>query len=234
MKQHLKRISSPKTWVINRKENTFIVRPKPGPHSFKFGLPLGVILRDEIKIASTMSEVKKILNSKEILIDGKRRKDHRLIVGLFDVLTIPVLKKSYRVILSSKGKILVKEIDQKEISIKVCKIVGKKLISKGKIQYNLHDGRNIIGDEQAKVGDSFVVDLPNFKISSVLSLKPGMKVFLTSGRHAGGLGTLKEIKGKEALYTSQDKDVETAKDYLFVVGDKESLITTSAESKIES
>ena len=105
MKNHLKRIASPRTWLINRKQNKFTVRPKPGAHSLEQGLALGIVVRDLLKLASTMMEVKKLLNDQEILVDGKRRKDYRFITGLFDVITIPVLKKSFRVLLDAKGHV---------------------------------------------------------------------------------------------------------------------------------
>ena len=102
---HLKRIAAPRTWLVQRKENTFIIRPKPGAHSLEYGLSLGVILRDVLKVGKTLAEVKKILNNKEILVDGKRRKDYRFIVGLFDVISIPALKQYHRVSLDNKGRI---------------------------------------------------------------------------------------------------------------------------------
>ena len=51
MKNHLKRIAAPKSWLINRKSSTFIVRPNPGAHALDKGLPLGVIIRDNLKLA---------------------------------------------------------------------------------------------------------------------------------------------------------------------------------------
>ena len=115
MKNHLKRIASPRTWAIDRKNNKFITRPRPGAHSFENGLALGVIIRDHLKLASTMSEVKKTLNNNEVLVDGKRRKDHRYLIGLFDVLKIA--KKSYRIIFDRKGRIIVTEISEKDKNI---------------------------------------------------------------------------------------------------------------------
>ncbi|MBT4935776.1 30S ribosomal protein S4e [Candidatus Woesearchaeota archaeon] len=218
MKNHLKRIASPRTWLINRKSNTFITRPKPGAHSFEHGISLGVILRDMLHVASTMSEAKKILNSKNVLVDGSRVKDHRRIVGLFDVISLPDIEKQYRIVLDIKGRLELIEIDAKESTHKICKIVGKTILKKGKIQFNLHDGKNIISDKDARVGDSFVVTLPTKEVESVLSLNPGATIFLIQGKHSGDVGVLKEFKDNNALYTKDNVDVETAKGYLFVVG----------------
>src|SRR3989344_2990930 len=99
MKNHLKRIASPKTWLLDRKERTFVVRPNPGTHPLRLGVSLGAVLRDMINAASTMREIRKILNAQDVLVDGVKRKDHRFMVGLFDVVSIPSLKSHYRMVL---------------------------------------------------------------------------------------------------------------------------------------
>jgi small subunit ribosomal protein S4e len=225
MKNHLKRIASPSTWQIDRKSRVFTVRPKPGAHPLDKGMAMGVILRDKLNLAKTMSEVKKLLNQNEILVDGKRKKDYRLIVGLFDVLSVKTTGKNYRVILDSKGRVAIKEIDGKESSLKVCKVVGKTTISKGKIQLNLHDGKNILSDADVKVGDSLLLSLPKLEVKKVLPLKNNTTVFLTDGKHAGLAGQLKEIKNNEAIFVVDGKDIETAKKYLFVVGEQKAEVT---------
>ncbi|MDP3698111.1 MAG: 30S ribosomal protein S4e [Nanoarchaeota archaeon] len=225
MKNHLKLIAAPKTWFVRRKTKVFTLRPSPGAHSLEYGMPLGLLLRDELKLASTMGEARKIVNSKEVLVDGVARNDHRFIVGLFDVLSVPKLKKQYRMLLDKKGRLHLTEIAAKESSVKLAKIVGKTALKGGKIQFNLHDGHNIISDVKAHVGDTFVVSLPSIKVTKTLHVKKGAAVFLIKGKHAGDVGVLKEIKGVEATYTMDGADVDTAKEYLFVVGDKDAEIS---------
>lgn len=225
MKNHLKLIAAPKTWFVRRKTKVFTLRPSPGAHSLEYGMPLGLLLRDELKLASTMGEARKIVNSKEVLVDGLARTDHRFMVGLFDVLSVPKLKKQYRMLLDKKGRLRLAEINAKESSIKLAKVVGKTALKGGKIQFNLHDGRNVMSDAKAQVGDTFVVSLPDVKVTKILPSKKGAKVFLIKGKHAGDVGVLKEVKGAEATYTLDGADVDTAKAYLFVVGDKESEIS---------
>ncbi|MBU0460165.1 MAG: 30S ribosomal protein S4e [Nanoarchaeota archaeon] len=231
MKQHLKRIAVPKTWAIDRKANKFIVRPKPGAHSFERGLALGVIIRDILGLATTMSEVKKLLNNNDVLVDGKRRKNHRHLVGLFDILAFPKVELYYRLELDQKGRLVLTEIEKTEASFKICQVTGKTVLTKNKVQYNLHDGKNILAEVKAKVGDSLVLGLPKLEVKEVLALKLGMSIFLTKGKHIGDVGTLKEIKGKEAKYTKQGKEIETSKAYLFVIGDKEPLINIGMNKK---
>ncbi len=225
MKNHLKLIAAPKTWFVPRKTKVFTLRPSPGAHSLGFGMSLGLLLRDELKLASTMGEARKIANSKEVLVDGVARTDHRFIVGLFDVLSVPKLKKQYRMLLDKKGRLRLAEISAKESSVKLAKVVGKTALKGGKIQFNLHDGRNIVSESKAQVGDTFLVHVPEVKVAKIFPAKQGAKVFLIKGKHAGDVGVLKEIKGAEATYTVDGADVDTAKEYLFVVGDKDAEIS---------
>lgn len=225
MKNHLKRIAAPKSWDIDRKEGKYILKPCAGGHALKNGLPLALLIRDILKLTSTLGETKKILRNQEVLVDGRRRKEPHFIVGLFDLLTFPQLKKNYRLLIDKKGRLILAEIPAAETGFKVCKIVGKKILPKGKIQFNLYDGKNIIGEQKAQVGDSLVLNLPNLKIKEVLPLKEGAAIFLTSGKHSGDLGQLKELKQREAVYISHDQEIYTAKDYLFVVGNKKPLFT---------
>ncbi len=218
MKSHLKRLAAPKTWILDRKANIFTVHPTSSGHPLQMSLPLGIIIRDVLRLTNTMKETQKLLNSTEVLVDHRRRKDYHLAVGLFDVLRIPALKKAYRVTLDRKGRVIVKEINGADQELKPCKVTGKSLLRAGKIQYHLHDGKNIITEKTAKVGDTLLMALPQFQIKEVLQFKPGMLVFFTSGKHSGDVGELKQVKGNTVTYTSKGNDIETAKAYAFVLG----------------
>jgi small subunit ribosomal protein S4e len=225
MKNHLKRIATPNTWIIDRKQAKFIIKTAPGSHPREMSLPLTIILRDILKLARTRSEVQRILQTSEVLIDGKRRRDHRFSVGLFDTISLPSLQKHFRISLDNKGRLIVLEIPATESSMKVSKIIGKSMLSKGKVQYNLHDGKNLLSKEKAKVGDSFLLELPKLAVKEIFPLKSGASVFLTGGKHSGIVGSLRELRGKEATFTHDNSDIETTKNYLFVVGDKNPKIT---------
>jgi len=224
MRNHLKKIAAPRTWMIDRKKNTFITKPRSGPHPINASLPLGVVLRDVLKYARAVSEVKKLLNNKQVLIDGKRRKDHHFPVGLFDILSFPDIKKKYRLLLDKKGRLNLKEIDFKESDIKPCKVVKKTILPKNKLQLNLFDGKNIHTDKKCNVGDTVVITLPDQKVKEVLELKKGALVFLTKGKHTGDCGPLQEIKNNQAIYQKDKENIETLKKYLFVLGDKKLVI----------
>lgn len=221
---HIKRLNTPKTWTINRKETKFSLRPKPGPHPMDLSLPLGIVLRDFLKYAQSVSEAKKILNNNQVLVDGKRRTDYRLPVGLFDVLSFPGIKKDYRMLLDRKGRLGLKEIDAKESNFKPCKITGKTVLPKNQLQLNLSDGRNILTDKKCNVGDTVIITLPDQKIKEIFELKKDAFVFLIKGKHAGDSGLLQEVKNKRAVYQKDKQDIETLKKYLFALGDKKPVI----------
>lgn len=231
MKNHLKRVTTPKTWSLPRRGAVFTTCPRPSGHPLDQGMPLGVLLRDVLQIALTMSEVKKLLNNKEVLVDGRRRKDHRFLVGLFDVLSLPLLGKHYRLVLDSNGHLALVTIKAEEAKLKLGKVVGKSVIKGGLTQYHLHDGRNVTSDQPSVVGDSLLLTIPEQKVQKVFPLKKGMTIILDSGKNAGVLGMLKELAGHESTYTTSQGDIETVSKYLFVVGEKEPVLTVSVQAK---
>ncbi|MBI2573219.1 30S ribosomal protein S4e [Candidatus Woesearchaeota archaeon] len=219
MKNHLKRIASPRAWVIARKHRTFTLRPHPGAHPQNMGLPLGVILRDMLKLATTMSEVTKLLHANEVLVDGRRRQDHRHLVGLFDVLTIPSLQKYYRMSVDEKGRLVLLSIPVAESTTKVCKVLGKSVVKGGSVMLRLHDGRTVPSSAKINIGDSVVISLPDQKITESIALGEGVHIFLAQGKHAGSQGTVRSLKETQAVYAdSENNEVRTSKQYLFVVG----------------
>jgi small subunit ribosomal protein S4e len=210
--------------MVKRAAGSFLIKPNPGAHAASKGFPLGYILRDLLHFTKTLDETKKLLNHNEVLVDGKRRKDLHFQAGLFDVVSIPKINGHYRLLLDQKGRIRLQEISAAESTIKICKVIGKTILPKKKVQYHLHDGKNLLTDTKAKVGDSLVLALPKLEIKEVLELKPGAIVFFTQGKHAGDLGKLKEIRNSEAVYLKGKEEISTAKEYLVVVGMEKTVI----------
>ncbi|MBI2547122.1 MAG: 30S ribosomal protein S4e [Candidatus Aenigmarchaeota archaeon] len=191
---HLKRLLTPTFWKASKKEKKWIVSPSPGPHPKLQSIPLAVILKHIINIAATTTEAKKIIRQGDVVVDGKRRKDYAYPVGLFDILSIPKLKKTYRVVPSKAGLELL-EISENEGKTKICKIKSKTILKKGKVQLNLHDGKNIlVGNGNYKTGDSLLVELPSLKIVEHLPMEKGSIGMISRGTGAGVLSTIKDMK----------------------------------------
>lgn len=217
-KGHLKRLYAPKSWQIKRKGIKFVSRPNPGPHSFRLSMPLNLIIRDLLKYAKSTKEVKRILQNKNIIIDGIRRKDHRLPVGFMDSIEFKETSNYFRVVLNKKGKIALIKIEKNEANLKLCKINGKSKV-KGKTQLNLHDGKNILLDKDLyKVGDSVLITVPKQEIKQHLKLEKGAFIYLIGGKRIGEVGIAEDIIENKIKYKKDSDVFETLKKYAFVIG----------------
>jgi len=237
-RKHLKRLAAPVNWQLPRKVKKFTVRPSAGPHSMDKSLPLLLVVRDILKYADNAREAKKIIKMGKILIDGRKRKEYKHPTGLMDVLSIPDTEENFLVLLDEKGRITLKKTDKNDV--KLCKINNKTVIKGGHIQLNLHDGRNHIvkladatkaEEDVYKTGDSVLISIPEQDIVGHVSFEEGKLAYITGGKHVGEFAKIVEIE-KRKLYpdiiTLENKDGEkfkTVRDYVFVVGDDEPVIT---------
>jgi len=221
VKRHLKSLNAPRSWDILRKENTFTTRPNPGAHSFKLGTSINHVLKKELKVTSITKESQNIINNKDCLVNGKPVKDVHTIVGLMDVISLPKLKKSFRMTLNNKGKLSFVEIDDKEAGLKLSKVVGKTKIKGGKTQINTLDGRNIlVKDDNYNTSDTIVIELPSQKIKKHVAFGEGATVMLTGGKHSGSIGKIEKVDNNTIFFKSNqdDKTYETLKKFVFVLG----------------
>jgi len=218
MKNHIKRPAMPKSWPVKRRGIVFSTRPNPGPHGFKLGLPLQLVLRDILGLAKNAKEVRKILHDTEILVDGIRRRDSRFPVGIMDIIEIKKSNKYFRIVLD-KDKISLIPIDKNEATLKPCKVIGKTKV-RGQTQLNLYDGKNIlVKEDDYKPGDTVVTQLPQQKIKENIRLEKGCCIYLIGGKHSGDIGNVEDIVSNKITYKREKGEViETLKKYVFVVG----------------
>ena len=143
-------------------------------------------------------------------------------VGLMDVLSIPKLDADYRVLLTPRGKLTLVKIEKDEASWKLCRIEDKTVVKGGKIQLNLHDGRNILLDKNDyKTGDVLKVSFDGQKIVEAFPLQAGAAALVSSGNHAGQVETVEEyevIKGPSENIVKFKSGTETVKSNVFVIG----------------
>ncbi|MCK4319510.1 30S ribosomal protein S4e [Candidatus Micrarchaeota archaeon] len=221
-KRHRKRIASPKIIPIHdKKASVWLSTTTPGPHPSERSMPLVVLIRDVLGFARTSKEAKMILNKNLVLIDGKVRKDLRFPVGFMDIISFPVIQKTYQLTIE-RGKLIPKETSAKE---KILKVVNKYTLKKGKIAVGLHDGRNLIADNNLRIGDSVKLTVPDGKLSAVLKLEKDATCLVTHGKYAGTVVKLEEIverkggRSQEALVSKGEERFTTLASYLFVLGD---------------
>lgn len=212
--EYLKRYAAPKSWLINRKEYKLISKPNPGPHPLARGISLGFILK-QLGFGQTASEVRKIANTKQVLVDGRRVKDVRYPIGLFDTIELPEVKQSFQITIDLKGRLTVKPTEK--ANQKACKIIGKTMIRGGKLQVNLIDGRNILTTEKVNVGDTLVIEFPSQKIVKHLKLDKGASILLTSGRFVGNIAKVDKVEADKVHFSIKDIKSETKKQHTYVI-----------------
>ena len=220
----LKRQMAPLFWGIARKEKRFVVTVKPGPHKKNYSIPTAVLLRDKMKIVSTLREAKSVIYAGKVTIDGVKRKSLHHGIGLMDVVELDGISDSYRLV-PKDGTILTPiKINTDEKNKKIVKVTGKTSIKGGKTQIKFHDGRTLISDELVDVNDSCVLQIPEQKILEVIKLEKNTKILITRGINAGKTGEIKEIKEgtfvltKRIVTTIDDKLIEIPIRLVIAVG----------------
>ena len=219
-KLHLKRLNAPITWNIKKKENAFIMRPNASGHKMINAMPLSVLFKDILNLAKTTKEVKDIVNNKEIIVDGKRRKNVAYAVGLMDVVECVDINKVFRLLINKKGKLIAQEIDSKEKDLKPLKIINKTVVKKGKMQLNCSDGRNIFVEKNDyKTNDVIVVNIKENKITDHLKCVKGNYVYIIGGKYVGKQGVVETVDSESVAFKTKNGEfIETAKRYMFIIG----------------
>jgi len=230
MSKHMKRFNVPRTLKLHRKEKIWTVKPSSGPHPIKKSIPLGIIIRDYLNLADTIKETKRILSNNEVIIDGEIKKEYKYPVGLMDVVSIPKLKKYFRVIFDQKGKLTLIPISAKDAQWKLCRVENKKSIKGNKTQINLHDGRNkIVKKDEYKTGDVLKIKFEKQKIVNTFEFKKGNIAMVTGGSHIGEIADIqdlqKNLSSKPNLARMKGKtDFLTLQKYVFPIGKKSPVI----------
>ena len=227
MTAHLKRLKAPRTWRIERKVAKWTVKPSPGPHPIERSIPLLLVVRDFLKLADTGKEARKIIAAREILVDGKARRDYKFPCGLMDVISIPKINEHYRILFDRRGVLQLVKIDEERAKWKLCRIENKTMVRGGKIQLNLHDGRNIVVEENSyKTGDVVRISVPEQEILEVIPMEKGYLAMITGGRHTGQIAEIEEVIVTRSPMPNivKLKGFSTIKPYVFPIGKDKPLV----------
>jgi len=234
-KKHLKRKPAPKSWHIHRKEFVWAPRPMPGPHPISNCIPLTLIVRDILGFAKTQKEAKIVISQGKLKVDGKIQREGRFPAGLMDVVFIPEVKGTYRILPSRKG-LMLHPIEASETDFKLCRIEDKTIVRGGHIQLNLHDGTNLlfrakesenVEEEVYETLSTLKISVPNREVLEYIRFVEGAYALVTGGKNAGQHGKIvateekPEQKRRDLLVTIEDKNgvkFQTTLDYVFVVG----------------
>ncbi len=219
----VKRQLAPTFWAIKRKESRFVLRVKPGPHPKHRAYPLGMVLRDVLKIASTMHEAERILNAGKVKVDGVVRRDSNLAIGLMDVIELAT-GQVYRMVPKDSALLTSVAIEDSEKGVKLVRVTSKTIIKGKKIQYGFHDGKTLISDQKLRVGDTCVIDLPKVQVKNHVAFEKGSTALIITGENAGTVGRIEDVQDgvfslpKRALVSFDGKSVELPVEMVMVVG----------------
>ena len=228
--RHQKRLAAPIAFPIARKPFKFTFHGDGGARKISEGIPLGLILRDQLKLVRNLKELKSVLTKKQVLVDGKPKTSPRWIVGPNDVLSIPSINAYYRLIpWIGRRRIKIVEIDEKDSNWKLSVIKNKKTIRKGLTQLNLDDGRNIVlpADEDPTkyaTRGTLKIELPTQKILDYYPFELNSPVLIVKGTNTGLSGNLQYLEkriGKNrsiAIVESGDDRIITAMENVIIVG----------------
>jgi small subunit ribosomal protein S4e len=229
----VKRQMAPVFWDIRRKESQFVLSVKSGSHSKDRAYPLGIVLRDVLKLASTMHEAERIVNSRNVKIDGITVKDINFAVGLMDVIELVPTGQSYRFVPKNSELLVPISISDEEKTQKLVKVTNKITIRGKKLQYSFHDGKTLISDQKLVVGDSCLLQIPDIKINKHIKFAKGCMVLVTRGENAGSIGKVDDIKDgvfslpKRALISFSDRSIELPVELVMAIGDERPIIRVS-------
>jgi small subunit ribosomal protein S4e len=187
---YLKRSNTSKSWPIPRKGTKYLAMPR---HNQSESISLIIVLRDILKLVQNKKELKSVLNEGKIKVNQKVVKETNYPLALFDIISIPEIKKNYKANLSKTKKFIFDEISEKEAESRPLKIINKKVLSKGLVQLNLINGRNILSKEKARTGDTVILNLKENKIIKIIPLEKGRNCFIIEGKHIGKEGKIEDL-----------------------------------------
>lgn len=194
---HLTRAEISRVTPFPRKGTHYVARPRA--HTSSSVSVLGAV-RDMLHLAQTAREVNEMIKEKKLKINGRVVRDPReplLLLSHFEA------DKRYLVTLLPTGRFSLEPTKDKH---RIGKVVHKKMLKKGVLQINLHDGTNFISKEKIKVGDSVELDAAN-KPGKVISIKEGSTVLVSSGRNVGRTGAVTNVKDNTFSVMIEGKQV---------------------------
>jgi small subunit ribosomal protein S4e len=231
MSKHLKRLAAPRVLKLHRKEKRLTIRAVPGPHPLTQAIPLGLLVRNYLGLCDTYKEARKIVSNGDILVDGVKRKNFKFPCGLMDVISIPKMQKSFRILYDRKGKLTLNPISESDAEWKLYRIQNKTIVKGKKVQLNLHDGNNtLVEKDDYQTGDVLKIAFKEKKINEVYKFGKGTISMIIGGTHIGEIASIEEIQvvasSKPNLAKMKgEKDFSTITEYVFPIGKNKPAIT---------
>ncbi|PSQ15449.1 30S ribosomal protein S4e [Halobacteriales archaeon QS_8_69_26] len=227
MSNHQKRLSVPRAWPVERKTEKYTVKADAGPHG-EDGVPLVIVLRDVLGYVDSLKEARYAIDGGSVAVNGDVADDPRRPIGMFDILAFTERGEYYRVFPGEGGRLALTPIDESSAGSKLGKVIGKRQVSGGRTQLNLHDGGNILVEDDADygVGDSVVVDNEDGSVVAHFPYEEGCLVTAVRGSHAGEVGEMvrRDVTSgsdpNSVVFESGDERLETVEEYVVVIDEQ--------------
>lgn len=221
----MKRLTAPKSWMLDKLSGTFAPRPTPGPHKLRECIPLIVLVRNRLKYALTKREVTHITMQREIAVDGKVRTDSNFPTGFMDVVSIEKTGEHFRIMYDVKGRFHMHRISAEEANYKLCKVRTVQAGQRAIPYATTHDGRTIrYPNPDVKANDTVRLNLATGKIEDFVKFEVGNMAFVAGGHSMGRIGTIvsreRHPGGFEIVHLkdARDETFSTRIANVFVIG----------------
>ncbi|UCG04393.1 MAG: 30S ribosomal protein S4e [Candidatus Heimdallarchaeota archaeon] len=247
--RHRKRLSAPIAYPIPRKHGTFTIKPYPTRSSMESSIPLGIVIREMLGYAKTLSEVKKILSRQMIKVDGKVQTNYKSSLGPMDILEIPKTDEYFRLTpYRGKRRFKLHPIPKEDTHLKIQRIQKKQMVKKSLIQLTFHDGRNFLLNPEEEyqfpiseiaVKDSVMFNLEDKTIEDHYPFTEGNTALIMGGHNVGIIGKIREIESQSGRKTrtvtleTEKGEIKTTDHHLFVIGREEPVIEIPQETGTE-
>jgi small subunit ribosomal protein S4e len=225
-------VTVPVSWPIARKTFKWVAKTSPGPHCAEESMPLLMVIRDMLKLVDNAREAKRVLYEGKVLVDGRVQKDYKLPVGIFDIISVPLMDKQYRIMKDVRGRFYLSPVEAKDAK-KLARIENKTTLKGGLQQLNLSDGSNKLAEGEFKGGDCLVLSIPERNIEDRIEFAVGNLAMVVGGRHSGQMGKIKEIitvksSQQNRVIISGDQEFETIQNYVYMIGKDQPAINLGA------
>ncbi|CAD26393.1 40S RIBOSOMAL PROTEIN S4 [Encephalitozoon cuniculi GB-M1] len=205
-RDHLKRKTAPKSWMLDKQGGTFALMPASGPHKKTECIPLGYLISRFLRYASNFKELSIILAEKNIKVNGRVRTNSHFPVGLFDVVSIEKTGEHFRVLYNVHKKFHLHRISSEEASYRLTKVT-KKYENQG-IPYIVSScGLSIrFCDPAIDLGYTIKISNETSKVIEYIVPGPDKVIFVSRGKARGRVGVINTIstQGKETVYGMTD------------------------------
>ncbi|MCA9485675.1 MAG: hypothetical protein KC506_02425 [Nanoarchaeota archaeon] len=196
---HQTRAQASKKLPIPRKGTKYVARALVNT---KNAVPVVIAVRDMLKLARTSKEVKGMIHSKALKINGKEVKEIR---DSIQILNLFEAGNTYILTLTENGKFVFEESKEKS---RPCKVLNKTALKKGMFQLNLHDGSNVITKDKISTNDTVYLDFSG-KITKHVNMEKGKDCLIISGKYSGKKGKIESLNENKVAVKLSPQDIQT-------------------------